>query len=1452
MSIQLYIGHTGQRISLDPNITTLEALKSWIESKTAIIPRSQILLTAQGKQVRAQTLLTENELFIFDSKLFTSPDTILPQNDAADKLFRPGNPPDTISSQNDLQAWQDLFIERKSWATTVLTGCSKLADQAEAYLDEEYIIARSVGVAVASLQQHVKSGEKKYKTVATWLEEVLQEQEAQLQGWEQNLDALRNIPARSEFARFVHITSVASRRLSQQGTITTLQGFVDVAKIKRAAGAASRVSSDLSDRLAKLQNKLNLSTKECDELQVAVQQFQSSTRSDSESEPIQLRKEIELIVRKMTSDLEHISALPRTAQSVSQVSKMALLHTRNYLPNLKDYCTEMNELIQRAHQKRTQAGAAALSHMRMLSAIESRLAELYADTTSFGLTDEHQQDIAALSTVPRLPLVYGQLLVESVRRREWVAKMKRDSAVLQEEMATYQEEEEKRRRKWIRSVEDVVNSDAIESSRALGIELSLQNEGGSWPMVTRSELTDYLTVLQSHSTAGVVEEMDLAIKDLDKPTRKQIKRAKAFKNGSMHETAFGDTSLMLRGEEQHKALRDANQRLEEDLKASKSRVRKLEDLVHRSTQASRSADLFNPRSTGDRAVTPPYLPSSQLSGELSPSSSNRHRRLSSNLGIEEKKLARRVVDLEAELQTFREEAASRKNSDVDAQRQIEEANSTKKDLMENMEAQQREFSTERRNLELELREAKEKLEEVEAEIERIIGSRDDERSGLGARVAGMDADIARLREDAAGHAARAATAQDARNAIERKLRVAEATRATTEEQMQRIRLEQELMREAQTDQVERLASAHSHLAPDEPVPNTVAGISIALDELSRKSFSHIKDLTDAIAFARAENDSFRTQIDAQRAEIISANQRRLDTEDEARQARERLAVEEAKAVALEEQLNDEKQQLRSLRNKFADGETGSEVLRQRVAEEEQRAGTLSSQLAEATSHINSLNDEMSRLQKSAKDLQGQVDASNARQDSRATRARDVSHRLYAHNARLTRLLERLGLAISYQDDVMSIERASKLNASTTMDNSLSRTTSRTSPPPTRKSSGGEDSFDLTMLRWASAQSSEDETTQFDAFAQHLSKFNIDTFADAVVKRVRDFEYTAKKYSRESKESTKRADAYKDKSIKLRAEAYHKLAVKDFKEGDLALFLPTRGQANGAWAAFNIGCPHYFLAEREGMRLGSRDFIVARISKVEQKVVDLSKSAPADDASEAPSVDDDNPFDLSDGLTWWMVHATEERNAGAAPTTPGLSKSTVAAANVDARGSIRMKRSSKADDASKHLNKSLDSRRSSSNSKKSVAGAIVPTIAGSPAGDALASRQRSESQASQLPPTGLDGAVPRSGSQNSLRPSPAVVGPGGISSGLGIVESASQLDDAQPMHDQVSKLSRPDVERAKSDLTPTKTRLRSTSPSKSIRSLRQHLEPVSPAKSKGWDNLFSADITLTSPTKGNKV
>lgn len=1382
MSIQVYIGHTGHRLSLDTAaVTTVEALRSWLAQHADIQPRNQIVLTPAGRQIRTQTLLTETELFVFDSSQLSARHAASPSSSGASsshyQAFDPGSPPDTLTDHNDLQAWQNLFRLRKSWAVALLNGCGAGAKQAERYQDEQAVIERSLGVAVASLQQHVKGAEQKYENAESWAEELLQEPHAHVASWESHLDSLRSIPARAEFKRFMQHSDPKARPSSAQNSATTLQGFVDVASTRKAAATAKTLMDGFADKLHTMRHGLEGVSRESDALLQAVEQLGVSASKQSASEPSQLLEEIGLVVKKLASDLERVTSLPKTSTSVSQASKLALLHTRNFLPALTEHCAEMNELVQRTRQKRDAAAQTAQDHMRTLSAIESRLSEIYAGAKNLDMPKDDQEAFAALSTVSRLPSVYGQLLVESVRRREWVAKMRRDSATLQEEVATYQEEEDKRRKRWIRSVDDVASPEALQS-HVLGIELSLRNEGGSWPQVTREELAEYLkTLTEVYGEGPVTEEIDQAIKDLDKPTRKQIKHARAFKNGSMHEAAFGDTSLLLRGDEQHKTLRETNARLEEDLRAQKSRVRKLEDLLHRQSTTSRTgtADLFTPQSAffdqPFNRTASPILPSPQPSGELSRETSGKQRRLSSAQATEEKKLARRVVDLEAELQAHKDDAASRKNSDAVAQRLVEEANSTKRDLMENMEAQQREFASERRTLERELVEAKERVEELENEIDRLMGSRDDERTGADARMNALQDEVARLKDDALGHAARAATEQDARAVMERKLEVAEAARADAEAELRRIRAERESEKEAEAEQLQVLAAVHNQLAPEAEAPDGLGSLAAALEELVQKSAAQAKELADTVAFAKAENASLWTSNERQKTELSKAAEKLSETEEQVRHAEESFSAAEAKAESLQQRLREEQDQLRSLREKFAEGETGSEVLRQRISEEEARAGKLTSELAEARSHINSMDVELMRMHKKHKAYHTSAEASAQRLEKRAERAKEVSQRLYTTNARLSRLLEQLGLVLTYREDgTMHIDRASKMAASTTISElsdpvrpgDFSRTTSLTSPPPTRKvSAEAEDPMAASLAHWSDAATPEEEAARFEAYLQHIARFNIDYFSEQVHKRSRDYEYTAKKFHKEARESGKRADAYKERAQKLRRESHSKIAVKDFKEGDLALFLPTRGQTKGTWAAFNINCPHYFLAEREGMRLGTRDFIVARIQKVEQKVVDLSRSNAAtadgrslDDAiSEVP--DDDNPFELSDGLTWWMVHATEERGPGAgAPSTPGLGKSTVAAANVDAKGSVRVKRGSKGEDASKVLGKSLDSRRSSSTSNKKGAPMLAAAGPGAGSPSAVGLRSRSESQ-------------------TSLRPPPAAAGSGG-GGGLGII-----TDDITP-------------------------------------------------------------------------
>lgn len=220
--------------------------------------------------------------------------------------------------------------------------------------------------------------------------------------------------------------------------------------------------------------------------------------------------------------------------------------------------------------------------------------------------------------------------------------------------------------------------------------------------------------------------------------------------------------------------------------------------------------------------------------------------------------------------------------------------------------------------------------------------------------------------------------------------------------------------------------------------------------------------------------------------------------------------------------------------------------------------------------------------------------------SRTLKARDLTQRLYTQHTRCRQLLETLGLQVKSTNGSPLIRYGSEKSDFLEPD-------------------------DLDLLYWMESGDSDEEA---DKYSRYLGRIiiDLDAFSQSITNRVRDAEKYAKKWQKEAR-------AYRDKSKKSTYEAETKIAFRNFKEGDLCLFLPTN---NGRpWAAFNVNAPHYFLKENEAHRLsGGRDWLLARISKVEERVVDLGNH-PND-------VKEHNPFDLADGLRWYYLDAVEEK------------------------------------------------------------------------------------------------------------------------------------------------------------------------------------------------------------------
>lgn len=628
-----------------------------------------------------------------------------------------------------------------------------------------------------------------------------------------------------------------------------------------------------------------------------------------------------------------------------------------------------------------------------------------------------------------------------------------------------------------------------------------------------------------------------------------------------------------------------------------------------------------------------------------------------------------------------------------------------------MESQQKDHLLERKTLMDELSRLKAKMEELEDDMDRILESRENIKASIDDRVRNLQDKLDRVRKETAGEVQKA---QGQVDYLRNDAKLQRESNEALQRQLQRSNDEiQDLKARLETAQVidskhlKSLKLVHMHLFPSTEVPVDDADLVEALTNRSSDILADLESQKRDLAITRSDLEEAQATTANQKNEIASLTAKLDELDTKKLHLQETLREEQARFCALESEFDDERSQLSGLREKMAVGETGSETMRSRVEDQERKVTSLSEDLAVKNSHIESLEEELRSVKDKLHDAQSVSANLSDLFEGRSSRAKDLTQRLYTQNDRLSRLLERLSFSVTRQGDSTIIQKVPRTE----------RNANDSSDPGSamRRSSGTEilkkamaDSGDLELLHWMNTEDSKVETERFQAYMDSFGNFDIEAFAEAITKQVSNMEHTARKYRKDAR-------AYRDKSHAAQKEAHEKIAFKHFKEGDLALFLPTRSQANGAWAAFNVGAPHYFLREQDSHKLRTREWLLARISKVEERVVDLSRSVSSAQINQlslsdqrslnsagGESFEDDNPFDLSDGLRWYLIDAAEEKPG--APSTPGLGKSTTGTSHESAMGNVtrRSKKSSSGgliEGVSKTLTKSLDSRRSSTNSKR---------------------------------------------------------------------------------------------------------------------------------------------------------
>ena len=1246
-----------------------------------------------------------------------------------------------------MDSWQRLFRERRAWAIDLSATCGRLSRELRGHDQESAIIQRATAIAVESVKQHVNGLHQKYDEAKTWAEGYLEEQNDLLARLPSILDQLASIRSNPALIKLLN-ESDALQKPNLANDTASLRDYINVKSVDDAASVANaasgRLSADLEDLVGHVEGLVADTTSLVDNFH---HEFTNSIE-DAPDLAKRLVEEIEALTRKISADYETSLSLSSTPKSLSTITRTAQLHAQDFLPAIKEITQELDSLLRKTIEHKNKTAVTSQVHLQKISSIQSGLVEVQPWLDSIDVRPVESVAFDTVNFVVNIASLYGSLLVEAFLRYEWDERMKKDSSAVAEELAVTKGEEERRRRKWLKGMANYLTPDCADI-KVLTLEVNLKDQMKSWPRVLRGDIDTYITTISNlGGFENVVKEMNKALEPPPNPAKQKMRRSRIFKNGNLNDGPFVNSSQIISPDDDViKNLQGDKAKLEDRLKGSESRVRKLEDLLHRQTQlpqASNGPVFSNPTAPNhERHTSSPimqHVPSSpKMQDNLSRRSSVSSRRFSSNQGNEEKLLVQRVVKLEAELNAerikshdLREAAQEKVAIDGEWERRLEEALSTKKDLMENFESQQREFENERRFHTDETSTLKVRVEELEDELERVLGSRDDEKNGIDEKIRALEGEIERMHLENT-----AARKRVQKETVEAQLQV-HTWQADHAKEMKRVReLQGQLsvkedsiktlhrdydemksmlqgLQEAQVYQTQTLRSAHQQLARDEQAfgpPETFDRLVDAIEILSEKSASHLAQVREALEAARAENASIEAESE-QRQEEISSLRERLDEEaNKTLLAQERLVQEQGRYEALQAEFDGERSELSKLRSEVSEGITDADTLRSRLAVDQQQFTILSTKLASANKLVQNLEEELSDRSSKIWHINNEMDASKEAVKERGQRAEEVSVHVYSLTERLLRLISHVGFSVKKQGDTMTFQRLHKIStASTTLSTDPSQSMNRSLSQPLAPTTST-DQIVPAHVFWAQAPSSFSESEQYALFIKHITSFSGDEFAEAIIKRIKEAEHLARKWQREAK-------SYRDKAHRFQSESHDKIAFRGFKEGDLALFLPTRNQATRPWAAFNVGAPHYFLRETDSHRLRTRDWLLARISKVEERVVDLSRSMVAADRRSLTSVtsdgntsfDDENPFELSDGLRWYLLDAAEEK-AGA-PTTPGLGKTTVAAANVDAKGSIQpsqRKKLTTESGATKTLTRSLDSRRSSANSKRSLTGAIAPHV-----------------------------------------------------------------------------------------------------------------------------------------------
>ncbi|KAL9038847.1 MAG: hypothetical protein Q9214_005119, partial [Letrouitia sp. 1 TL-2023] len=455
-------------------------------------------MTARGKQVKLQTLSVEREIFCYDRRILSESKAASIPTTPNPSSYTPKPAPDNLSNQSNLQTWQNLFRDRRFWAFELAKRCSEILKKVHKQDDEAIIVQRSAAIAVENVKQHVGNLRPKYEDAKAWADHVLEDQSYLLGQWEALVGKYASIPVIRDLGsclRGAPAGPYESNSNNESVSNMRLHDFIEVAQLTKEVSAGENISRSFKDRNNNMTTAFEDAVRNAYGIVESFGQDANLSDSDINEQANRLMEEVEAVSKKIDADYQHVLRLSNSQKSIAQISRTALLHSRNLIPSLLQTAAEVNKLHKRSSERKNHSMASAVQYLQDISAIESAIAQVHSRLGGLDVSGEDGQVFDTLGSVIRLPYTYGMLLVECVRRIEWTEKITTDSSTLVEEVATFKEEEEKRRKKWLKDMGGAVDLGPI-NEMSLSIDINVLVDKQKWPNVSRKDISNYLQTLK--------------------------------------------------------------------------------------------------------------------------------------------------------------------------------------------------------------------------------------------------------------------------------------------------------------------------------------------------------------------------------------------------------------------------------------------------------------------------------------------------------------------------------------------------------------------------------------------------------------------------------------------------------------------------------------------------------------------------------------------------------------------------------------------------------------------------------------------------------------------------------------------------------------------------------------------------------------------------------------------